>query len=276
MKKMSRSIFEPIYHLLSRPKALLILLFKVCHSLFLWLYVVLVFIVGDLFIPVIILFAKDKKEIPHIWLRYASKLLFYLAFIPVKIEGLDNIPTERPLIILPNHQGHFDYPIMFMAIPFRFSYIAKKELFALPIFGRYFRIAGFYMLDRNAAMSAYNTMEEVGEAMKTGDSILIFPEGTRTENGSVGEFKGGALKLAYKLGVPILPVAISGSFGIMRKLSWIVNSKKVKIKIGKPIYFQKNEEVDLETYKKAIQDVHAVVAKLLEELEAENKPAAKA
>ena len=64
MKKMSRSIFEPIYHLLSRPKALLILLFKVCHSLFLWLYVVLVFIVGDLFIPVIILFAKDKKEIP--------------------------------------------------------------------------------------------------------------------------------------------------------------------------------------------------------------------
>ena len=269
IKSAMRNIFHALGHFFSRPRAIVVLFLKAVHSLILWAFVFLGLILGDLLIPLIQMFVRDKKQVAFLWSKYGSKIILLLSGIRVRVDGLKNFPRERPMIIMPNHQGHFDYPILFSFIPFRFSYIAKKELFSVPIFGRYSRIAGFYLLDRQAAMSAYNTLEEVGGAIRAGDSILIFPEGTRSLDGNIGEFKGGGLKLAHKMGVPVLPIAISGSLGIMKRGTWLVNPRKVKVKIGKPVNFAKNEDVDPETYKNSIKQLRDVVVELYTELEKE-------
>ncbi len=262
--------------MLTRPRAILVFALRVIHSFFLWIVIVFIlfFIIGDIILPLIQLFVKDKKEVPHKWSVFWSRTLLFFSLVRVRIEGLENIPADRPIIIMPNHQSHFDYVILFTAINFRFAYIVKKELFAVPFMGEYLRISGFYALDRRAVASAYHTMNEVAEAIKQGESILIFPEGTRTMEGSIGSFKGGGFKLAFGAGVPILPVAISGAFGILRRFTWQVNPSRVYIKIGKPVYFEKKENVDNATFDAAIASVRNEVTAMFNELE-EKRIAAK-
>lgn len=98
-------------------------------------------------------------------------------------------------------------------------------------------------------------------------SIIIFPEGTRSWDGNLREFKGGGVFAALKIGVPIVPVAISGTFNIMPRNTWIVTPGKVKVKIGKPIIFEKTEELDMENYKVAILKVRESITSMLSESE---------
>jgi 1-acyl-sn-glycerol-3-phosphate acyltransferase len=270
------SLFGFIRHLLARPRAILFFALRVAHSIFLWGIITFLgcFILGDLVIPLMQLFVRQKKELPHRWLVFWSRILLFFSLIRVEVFGRENVPPDRPLIIVANHQSHFDYPLLFTSVPLRFAYIVKKELFSVPFVGRYFRISGYYALDRRAAASAYHTMNEVAEALKGGDTILIFPEGTRTMDGSVGQFKGGVLKLAFGSGVPVLPVAISGAFGILRRFTWQVNPSRVYIKIGKPIHFDKMDDVPNEVLNAAISTVQNAVAEMYKEME-EKRLAAK-
>jgi 1-acyl-sn-glycerol-3-phosphate acyltransferase len=227
----------------------------------------IVIVVGNIIILITALIRGDMKAVMHKFIVMASKFMLAISFIKIKVEGEEDFPCERPLIMMPNHQGHFDYLILLAILPLRFSFIIKKELFSIPFFGRIARASGFFSIDRRAWIASHNTMDMVGAALKRAESILIFPEGTRTWNGKVGEFKGGGLLLSFRLGIPIVPIAISGSLGILRRSSFLISPRLVKLKIGKPIRFPRMDEVDLETYKNAINNVREEVAKMVSELE---------
>jgi 1-acyl-sn-glycerol-3-phosphate acyltransferase len=110
-----------------------------------------------------------------------------------------------------NHQGNFDIHALSRAIPRTFSWIAKEELFRVPIFGSAMKRAGYIPLDRSDGRKALRSMKLAAERIAAGTSVVIFPEGTRTLDGSLLPFKRGAFLLAVRAGVPIVPFTINGS-----------------------------------------------------------------
>ena len=116
----------------------------------------LVIFLGLFILQPMALFSKNKKKLFHDGAIFWSKCLLRISRIKVVVKGLENIPDTRPLVIMPNHQGHWDYIALFSTLPLRFSFIIKKELFNVPFFGKWLRIAGYFPLDRCHLLSRKN------------------------------------------------------------------------------------------------------------------------
>jgi 1-acyl-sn-glycerol-3-phosphate acyltransferase len=136
---------------------------------------------------------------------------------------------------MANHQSDFDILITLGHIPGQFRWIAKKELFSIPIFGAAMKTAGYIELDRNNHEKAMQSLDEAALRIREGKSVMSFPEGTRSRDGEIKSFKQGIFHLAIKSGVPIIPVSIIGSGQIMPKRSLKITPGRVKLIIGKPI-----------------------------------------
>ncbi len=237
------------------------------HSVMVWLIAFLSFIlVGNILLPFMLLFVKNQKRLFQIIFAFWGRIMLLLAGISLQAEGMQNFPSSGSLLIIPNHQGHWDYPILFSVIPRHFIFMIKKELREIPIFGRTFKIAGYIPVDREGRMSIHRAMEKVAQALERGKAVVVFPEGTRSWDGGIGEFKPGAFLLAIKLGVPIVPVAIAGSFSIMRRHTWQIFPRQVKVKIGEVVKVEKHENVGHEYLKKVMNQVHGEIEKMQAQL----------
>ena len=151
----------------------------------------------------------------HRHARLWSRVGLWLAGVRVEVSGAEKIPAGTPVIYMSNHQGNFDILALFQAIPRQFSWIAKEELFKVPVFGHSMARAGYVPLDRGASgRRALKSMEKAAVVIREGRSVVVFPEGTRTRDGSLLEFKQGGFLLAGKAGVPIVPLTINGSMQI--------------------------------------------------------------
>ncbi|MDI6743202.1 MAG: lysophospholipid acyltransferase family protein [Smithella sp.] len=170
-------------------------------------------------------------KVANLW----AKILLLLCNTRVNIIGRENILRSRPQIFMANHQSDFDILISLAHIPVQFRWIAKKELFAIPVFGAAMRSAGYIEIDRSNHEKAMQSLEEAALKIRAGKSIMTFPEGTRSRDGEIKPFKQGAFHLAIKSGVPIVPVSIIGSGLIMPKRSLKVTPGQIKIVIGKPV-----------------------------------------
>jgi 1-acyl-sn-glycerol-3-phosphate acyltransferase len=147
----------------------------------------------------------------HACARFWSLWCLRVARIRLLVSGLDLVPNRGPVIYMGNHQGNFDIHALSLAIPRQFSWVAKEELFRVPVFGAAMRRAGYIPLDRSDGRKALKSMKLAAERIAAGASVVIFPEGTRTPDGSLLPFKRGAFLLAAKAGVPIVPFTINGS-----------------------------------------------------------------
>ena len=120
------------------------------------------------------------------------------------------------MIFASNHESVLDIWVLFAIIPRSFRFIAKQELFRMPIFGWYMRIGGHIPVDRSNRQRAVASLSQAGEAVRAGTSIVVFPEGTRSRTGRIQAFKKGPFVVAQQAGVPIVPIAISGSASLAR------------------------------------------------------------
>jgi len=238
---------------------------KIIRTFLFYFVLVLSYIIGTSITVVISIFdtpsnrAKKFQRSAHIW----AKFLVFLSGIPLKVYGSENIPKNEPLIFASNHQGAADILILLACLPRGFTFIIKQELFKIPIFGWYLRQAGYIAVDRGTKRGAVDFFVEAVKRLKEGGSILIFPEGTRSPDGKLHEFKRGSLLLAFKAKVRIVPIAISGSFGIMPKKSRLINPVPVKVQIGKPISIDKyNNDSEL-----ANEDLHKTIKQMLQTCE---------
>lgn len=234
------------------------MLIRLIHSLFFYLLTVVAFVIGTTMTLFFVPFSRSKIKpfqiAAHLWARFLS--LF--SGVKVKVSGLENIPKDFPSIFVSNHQSAADILILLANLPVRFRFAIKKELFKIPIFGWYIRKAGYFPIDREVVLSAYRTLETIIEIIKAGESVLIFPEGTRSKTGKLGKFKRGSLLAALKSGAPIVPVAISGSFNVMPRGTWLIHPGPVKLSIGTPIYIKTEADYD-----NKVEEVRQAIAKML-------------
>jgi 1-acyl-sn-glycerol-3-phosphate acyltransferase len=166
----------------------------------------------------------------RLWARLALKM----AGIKVTVIGAENLPNE-PVIFMSNHQSSFDILALLAAMPRQIHWIAKKELFDIPVFGPSMRRGGYIPLDRGDGRKALQSMDEAAAIIRQGKCVVMFPEGTRTQDGHLLPFKRGGFILARKAAVPVIPVTINGSGRINPAGQIRLYSGDIRIKLHSPI-----------------------------------------
>ncbi len=175
--------------------------------------------------------ARKAQVFPRMW----GKLILFAGGVRVKVEGLENIAPGKPYIFAANHQSQFDIFTMQGCFDFDFRWLAKKELFQIPLFGRAMHLAGYISIDRSHGREALKSLKEAAERIASGTSVILFPEGTRSLDGKLHPFKTGGMVLAIKSGVPLVPVGISGTFHILPKGKLLAKPGRVTIRVGSPV-----------------------------------------
>lgn len=151
--------------------------------------------------------------------------------IRVRVEGLEKVPTGV-CVFASNHASNVDPIALFPSIPRRLSVVAKKELFRIPILSFGMRQAKFVPLDRRDRKAAVASVNTAIQYLKEGLSFVVFPEGTRSLDGRMGQFKKGAVLMALQAGVPVVPVSLSGTQHLLRKGRWAVQPGDVTVRFG--------------------------------------------
>jgi len=166
------------------------------------------------------------------------------AGVKIVVENRASLDPAQPYVFMANHASSLDIWAAFVAVPRRLRMIAKKQLARIPLFGWVMWAGRFIFIDRKNGVSARRSIEEAGNRIRNGDSVLIFPEGTRTRDGSLGPFKKGGFHLAVRAGVPIVPLALRGTRELMPAGSYLLRAGKVTAIIGEPIPTQGLSEQD--------------------------------
>ncbi|MBW2145571.1 MAG: 1-acyl-sn-glycerol-3-phosphate acyltransferase, partial [Deltaproteobacteria bacterium] len=178
--------------------------------------------------------------------------------VNVRVKGCEHISRKGPQVLMANHQSNYDVLALLGYIPVRFTWTAKKELFRIPFLGFAMRRAKYIEVDRQSHARAMASMERAARQIREGTSVMIFPEGTRSTDGSLLPFKKGGIMLALKAGVPIIPIGISGSREILPRDSLRLTPGTIRMVIGPPIdpcnyTIEKRDEL-LECVRDAIAD----------------------
>ena len=173
----------------------------------------------------------------------------------IKVIGIENIPKTGGVLFVANHQSNFDIPIFVGHVPRDKGFIAKLELLKVPTFSRWMKYIGCIFIDRKDPRQSLTAINEAAERLKAGHSIVIFPEGTRSADGTVAPFKAGGLRLGIKAGVPIVPVTISGSKNIMPKGTSIIRSAKVKVIVSPPLLWDDYNEMDSNQISEIVRNI---------------------
>lgn len=177
----------------------------------------------------------ERDHLTDLTAKKWARSLVKLAGVTVVTTGEENIPSEGSVLFVSNHQGNFDIPILLGYIEKPKAFIAKIELLKLPLIRTWMIHLKCVFMDRSDIRQSLKVINQAADHLKEGYSMVIFPEGTRSKNESLGEFKPGSLKLALKAGVPIVPVAIQGSYKIMEQNGFLIKPAHVEITIFEPI-----------------------------------------
>jgi len=159
--------------------------------------------------------ARDLLVIEGVgnWARYVIRI----AGGTVEVVGQDLIPADTAVVFIGNHQGNMDIPLLLGFIDKPKAFISKIEILKVPILSGWMKLMQCTFMDRKDMRQSVRAMHEAVETVKKGYSLVIFPEGTRSKGGPVGEFKAGSFKLALKSGVPIVPLTIDGSWRLLEE-----------------------------------------------------------
>jgi 1-acyl-sn-glycerol-3-phosphate acyltransferase len=206
-------------------------------------------------------------DAPHLVARCWARSILAVGRIRVTVKGLAHIDPRRPCIYMPNHASLFDIPVILGYLPVQFRWLAKAELFKIPVFGLAMRRVGYISIDRSNRKSAFRSLKTAAETIRNGASVVIFPEGTRSREASIGPFKMGGFVLAVDAGVPVVPVILHGTRQIMSQTRFRIKSGAVSMEITPPI--------DSSSYtRKTKDDLMATVREVITAAYREGQPTA--
>ncbi len=171
------------------------------------------------------------------WIAWMwSKIILFISGVKYTVKGLENLDRKGHYVFTANHESAFDIPLAFAVLPYQMAPISKIELRKIPIFGWAMIMAKHVFVDRRNHEKAIAALRKASHSLKKNPrSVLVFPEGTRSKDGKIHEFKRGGLILAMEAGIPVVPVAMCGTANVITKGSWTINSAPVEIRIGKPV-----------------------------------------
>ena len=164
-----------------------------------------------------------------------SRDILSAAGTPVVVSGLEHIPRDQPVMYASNHSSMFDVWALFATLPGSVRFVAKRELFRIPILGRAMLAVGHVPIDRAARKSAFEAYDEAARMIRGGTSVLVFPEGTRSPTGELLPFKNAPFGLAIAAQVPIVPVYVHHTFEILPKGGWRLRPQPIRLVVGPPI-----------------------------------------
>ncbi len=169
--------------------------------------------------------------------KYWSRLVVRLLFLPVRVEGRENLREGQSYVFVANHQGAFDIFLIYGYLNRNFKWMMKRSLRKVPFVGMACEYAHHIFVDRSGVSKIKATYDEAREVLRDGMSLVVFPEGARTFTGHMGKFRRGAFMLADELQLPVCPLTINGSFNVMpRTCDWHwVTWHPLTLTIHKPI-----------------------------------------
>ena len=222
------------------------------------------------FIALIVCYPFDKKRrVVHRISAWLTNTVFIFAPLARRrVVGMENIDPNKAYVMVLNHQSMVDI-LSIYNLPLVFKWVSKKEVYRIPIVGRLLWMHGDIVINRASAKEAMQLVHSKGmEWLKKGATVSIFPEGTRSKDGQIHNFKAGAFILAKDAGVPILPVVLDGTSSLVRK-GWMINWRNViTIKVLPPV---PAEEVAERSIKEVMAQVHTDMVDALAEIRAEKK-----
>ena len=193
---------------------------------------------------IIFAYIFGDKEITYIPARIWSRSACMLAFVKVEINGAENFDKNISYIFVANHQSIFDVFVVYGWLKSRFKWIMKKELRKIPFVGAACEATGHIFIDRSNPVAAKKSIDLAKQKIINGSSIVVFPEGTRTYDGSVGNFKKGAFKIATDFDLPLVPITISGAFECMSRHTFLITPCKITMTIHPAIPHSRYETDD--------------------------------
>jgi 1-acyl-sn-glycerol-3-phosphate acyltransferase len=196
------------------------------------------------------------RIIPRVARAWGRSILA-VSGVRVRVLGRERIGSTAGFIFMANHQSNYDIPVLLGHLPVPFRWLAKAELFRIPIFGRAMRGAGYIPIERSKRPAAIESLREAAGIVRQGGSVMIFPEGTRSMDGTLKPFKKGGFIMAIEAGAAIVPVALRGTFDIMPKRRLLIRPRDVTLLIGAPIatagYSLPTKEVLMDAVRNALQ-----------------------
>jgi 1-acyl-sn-glycerol-3-phosphate acyltransferase len=195
---------------------------------------------------------------PHLLARLWANSILWVIRVKVTVKGAEKLDPGRSYIYMPNHQSNADIPLLLGRLPVQFRWLAKAELFKIPVFGRAMRGVGYISIDRSNRKSAFESLARAAATIRNGTSVLIFPEGTRSRDGKILPFKKGGFVLSVDSGVPIVPIIIKGTRNIVPKGHCMIRSAPVTMEILDPVetadYTRKTKDALLERVRSILLD----------------------
>lgn len=223
-------------------------------------FICLFFAVSILIFPILLLvglFSKKARDVAsfHI-VKWVFKVVLFMSGTKVTVKGLENIPKDEPVLYIGNHRSVFDIILGYRYIPYRTGFVSKKEVKSKPFLAQWMWFMNCLFLDREDIKAGLQMILDAIELIKSGVSVFIFPEGTRSKvEGEMLEFKEGSFKIATKSGCPIIPVAFSGTSALFEDQLPKVRPGHVTVEFCKPIYpkeLSRDEQKTLGKYTQGI------------------------
>lgn len=211
-----------------------------------WLIKNFIVILYSLLIAIlsILIFPFDSRNrLSNPLMKIWTKAVLFIYGIKVIVYGQENIDAGKGKIYISNHASYLDIFVQLAYLPDNVRMIYKKEINKVPLLGWAMMCAGFVALDRDRVRDAMKSLDKAAERVRNGLSVVIYPEGTRTSDGNVGEFKRGMFFLADKSKADIIPVSLSGTFKLMPGGSSKVKPGTVDMVIDKPVKYRKDKEL---------------------------------
>ncbi|HYA63068.1 MAG TPA: lysophospholipid acyltransferase family protein [Candidatus Sulfotelmatobacter sp.] len=186
--------------------------------------------------PPLLLYTFLTKHVDPLYWAGIKGVMFFVNCVGVRVhvKGTERIPSGT-CIFAANHTSSADAPAVVGAIPRRIAILLKRSLFEWPIVGQAFHLAQFIPVDRLNRDAAIESLEKATEALRQGQSFLIYPEGTRSPDGRLQEFKKGTAVMAIKSGVPLVPIACSGAHRVMEKRKLAIKPGDIQVEFLDPI-----------------------------------------
>ncbi|MGL6115212.1 lysophospholipid acyltransferase family protein [Cetobacterium sp. SF1] len=211
---------------------------------------------------------KIKKMPERQGVKAARKQLRKLSTVLLKVLGVKvnvtyinklaiiNLKNEDGIVLVANHESNFDIPVIIKGFPMDIGFVAKKEMETWPFYSTWMKASKCVFLDRSNPREGIKSIKRAVETIKAGYPTVIFPEGERTLDGNMGEFKKGSFKLATETKGVIVPISLVGTRSIQKRGSVLINrNKKINLTIGEPIYIKDLDEESLKNLNKIVKNI---------------------
>lgn len=173
---------------------------------------------------------EEQQELVEHTVQHWARLLLKNLKVPVVLEGAENLPPkDKTVVYVSNHQSYVDIPVLLGYLAAPCPLMGKRELGKVPFLGKWMHLLGCIFVAREDARASVVAMRQAEAVLEGGRSLIVCPEGTRSRSDDMGEFKGGAVRIATKAGVPVVPIAIDGTWRVLEGSHWRLKRATVRM-----------------------------------------------